>query len=224
MTLARASWHCCAPMPTRSLNSSAVSPSSSAFLLFFPSFVGPVFHCSWIRGSVWQPPLLPLGWVLPPYKRKGGERRRGGGGEGSAALSHARKKGFTSSLRPQAPADYHRDTVGSFSPSAAFCVVDSFPPSFRSGKQALHGLVYWDSAKKTNKQTGAKNSSDPYRCSHEFWQNDVIVVRSCPARWSAVKISAFVRMYLSKFSDIQTTSFVLIWSCHCSQFYNISEY
>lgn len=119
-------------LPSSSLNSSAVSPSSPAFLPFFPSFVGGVFHCSWIRGSVWQPPLLPLGRVLPPYKRKGGERRRGGGGEGSAALSHARKKGFTSSRRPQAPADYHRDTVGSFSPSAAFCVVDSLPPfSFR---------------------------------------------------------------------------------------------
>lgn len=103
----------------------------------------------------------------------------GGGGEGSDTLSHARKKGFTSSRRPQAPADYHRDTVGSFSPSAAFCVVDSFPP-FRSGKQALHGLVYWDSAKKTNKQE-RKNSSEPYRCSHEFGQNDVIVVGLCPA-------------------------------------------
>lgn len=118
---------CILALPSSSLNSSAVSPSSPAFLPFFPSFVGGVFHCSWIRGSVWQPPLLPLGRVLPPFKRKGGERRRGEEERGSAALSHARKKGFTSSLRPQAPADYHRDTVGSFSPSAAFCVGDSFP-------------------------------------------------------------------------------------------------
>lgn len=65
------------------------------------------------------------GFATVQEKRGWTEAR--GGGEGSADLSHARKKGFTSSRRPQAPADYHRDTVGSFSPSAAFCVLDSSP-------------------------------------------------------------------------------------------------
>lgn len=89
------------------------------------------FHCSWIRRSGWQAPLLPLGRVLPALREKRGRAEARGGGAGSAALSHARKKDSTSSLRPEAPADYHRDTVGSFPPSAAFCVVDSPLFSFR---------------------------------------------------------------------------------------------
>ncbi len=140
-------------LPSSSLHSSAASPSSPASLLFFPSFVGGVFHCSWIRGSVWQPPLLPLGRVLPPYKRKGGKRRCGGVEERARPLFLTLVRKASLLLAGHRHLLITIETLWEVFPLRCFlCSRSPPPPAFRSGKQALHGLVYWDRARKTNKQ------------------------------------------------------------------------
>lgn len=111
------------------------------------------------------------GFATVQEKRGWTEAR--GGGEGSADRSHARKKSFTSSLRPQAPADYHRHTVGSFPPPLLF--VFWIPPHrlfVPVNKRSMDSFTGIARARKTNKQTGTKHSSDAYRCSG---QNAVIV-------------------------------------------------
>lgn len=98
-------------------------------------------------------------------KREGGtteymEEKTGGGGWGeeSAPLSHARKKALTSSRQPEAPADYHRDTVWSPPnlPLPRVFLLFQISPHllFPFGKQVVHGLVKWAAAQETNKQMG----------------------------------------------------------------------